>query len=260
MKRHESQCKYKDATKPARTGRRARTLNFLLSSPPPEKVKDATKEGKGAARDQFKCQYASDGCDFGIDKTVILDHEAECRFRRVPCPDGLCSKEVMASELVSHIKTEHADAVWEGDPGSTMGRIWFIDSKMHFNTNANNWVLNIWQHDGNTFIARFRKMNGLWYSWVYVLGGAKTAGQFMSEIATENPDGNADCALLYLGRVHAVDESEEDITKSGDCFVMTNEVVKNHGTQVKKVNMFKEGYDTRLGMDYTIMKTEPKYG
>ncbi len=213
-------------------------------------------KGVAIPKDQFHCQFAEDGCDFHIDKTVLLDHQTECAYRTVPCPDGLCEEKVRLVDLESHIKRVHSDAVWEDDPGPTLGRIWFIDSNVHYNTASNNWILNMWTHDDHTFIARFRKLHGIWYSWVYVIGGARTAGRFMSEIATENPDGNADCALLYLGRVHPVDEPESEITKSGDCFVMTNEVVNNHITQVKKVGMFKEGYDMRLGMDYTIMRTE----
>ncbi len=37
---------------------------------------------------------------------------------------------------------------------------------------------------------------------------------------------------------------------------MTNVVVMIHVTNVKRVGVFSEGYDSRGGMDYTIMRTD----
>jgi hypothetical protein len=204
----------------------------------------------------------------------LKKHEVECGYRRVPCPDGLCKAKVVLTELLTHIREEHKDAVWEKKTGlvrqddsycfnsclksnefvrATLGRIWFINSKDHFDSKENNWVLNLWRYDGHTFIARICKLSNLWYTWVYVVGGPKAAARFMSEIATENAEGKADCALLYLGRVHPIDEGQRDICRSGDCMVMTNKVISRHVTAAQ----VEDGdYDRLLGINYTIVHTE----
>ena len=41
--------------------------------------------------------------------------------------------------------------------------------------------------------------------------------------------------------------------KMHDCLVLTNEVIKNHVSTVKRIGMYTAGYDYRIGMDYSLL-------
>ena len=211
-------------------------------------------------RHHLRCAHQLEGCQFAIEHTELSDHEKECEFRRVPCPDGLCGETVKYLDLEHHIRESHSDADWEEESGDTALRNWFISRDHHLslnptmaNGNSNNWVLNIWIHNGATFISRFRKHDGMWYSWVSMVGSASDTLPYLCIIRTAGDDGAS--RLTYEGPVHCIDKSEDEIIGSAECLVMTDSMVELFMEKVKKLEPGTEGYDGRLPIDYTVKKS-----
>ncbi len=213
-----------------------------------------TKPGSRRRKNNFECIHSSEGCNFKIEHSELLDHENDCEYRKVQCPDGLCSDVVVLRELVEHIKRVHADADWEEESGDTALRNWFISRELHFGSKSNNWVLNLWEHDRMLFVARFRKLGGLWYSWVTVLGGIRDAMGYRCIINTASAE--VDSRLTYEGPVHCIDEPESEVCKSGDCLVMNDAMIDLYMEKVRRIEVFTEGYDGRLPIDYTLKRDD----
>ena len=229
----------------------------------PRMVYPRKGDGLRHSRQSLRCAHQLEGCQFSIEHTELSDHERECEFRRVPCPDGLCGETVKYLDLEQHIRQQHPDADWEEESGDTALRNWFISRDHHLSQppssataggNSNNWVLNIWIHDGATFISRFRKHGGMWYTWVSMVGSASDSLPFHCIIRTAGDEGRS--RMTYEGPVHCIDRAEEEIINSSECLIMTDTMVELYMERVKKLDMpYTDGYDGRLPIDYTVKRS-----
>ena len=57
----------------------------------------------------FSCSNAEDGCRVEMEKETLKKHEAECSFRKVPCPDTYCEQLILFSSIGDHISSYHLD-------------------------------------------------------------------------------------------------------------------------------------------------------
>ena len=251
---HEQQCKYRKSPPAPVQGAAGGEAGSPPSGPAAGGGGGGGSAMNSSRRNSFECINSAKGCTFKVEHSELQDHENECRYRKILCPDGLCKSKVVLRDLVDHIRQVHPDADWETESGDTALRNWFISKDLHFGPSSNNWVLNLWEHDNMVFIARFRKARGLWYSWVYVLGGIRDALGYRCIINTASAE--VDSRLTYEGPVHCIDESEVDICSSGDCLVMCDNMIDLYMEKVKRVDVYTEGYDGRLPIDYMLRRDD----
>ncbi len=200
----------------------------------------------------LKCRFHRYGCEFVKE---AWEHENECEFRQVECPDLKCSEKVCLKDLLDHIKAEHPFALWLGEVTEDYisRQYWNIKSDTNFKNITNTWVLTIWEFDGKYFISVFTRVEMKWYSWVYIVSHMLDARLYEYDIRIRNPDRNS--ANSYKGIVHPIDESSEAIRKSHNCFVITDDTVKHYMTKKGlPEERIQEGYDYRLPIEYKISR------
>ena len=183
-------------------------------------------------------------------------HEAICPYRTVQCPDLKCNSLISLNSLLEHIKLEHKFALWLGklDENSVARQYWNIKSDKNFQSDASNtWVLTIWSFEGNSYVAVFMRASGLWYSWVYILSHFREAAKYVYEIRITNPERKS--SNYYVSVTHPIDDKAKDVMESHNCFVMTDETVKQYMTKSGlSEERIKEGYDYTLPIEYKIRK------
>ncbi len=201
---------------------------------------------------ELRCRYYTYGCDY---VKSAWEHENECKFRPVPCPDLKCWEKVAFCKLLEHIKDNHPFALWLGEIAENYvsRQYWNIKSYENFSDKRNTWVLTILEFDGHSFISVFTRVNSKWYSWVYIVSHMMDARMYEYDVRIANPDRKS--ANAYQGLVHPIDEISKDIIRSHNCFVTTDETVKNYMTKEGLLEeRIKEGYDYRLPIEYKITK------
>ncbi len=201
---------------------------------------------------ELRCRYHKYGCDYVKN---AWEHENECQFRPVPCPDLKCWEKVAFCKLLDHIREKHPYALWIGEiPENYVSReYWNIKTSTNFSETRNTWVLTIMKSDDQHFISVFTRVHAKWYSWVYIVSHMMDARMYEYTVRIVNPERMS--ANSYQGLVHPVDETSNDIINSHNCFVTTDETVKHYMTKDSMPEeRIKEGYDYRLPIEYKITK------
>jgi hypothetical protein len=142
------------------------------------------------------CKNLKSGCGHEEKQKMIGEHEAECGFKKVQCRFSGCEK-VMFKDLLDHLKAQHK---WVPD-----GK-WVIARKKGDPVNRYTAAFRLWSEPnwGETFIIYLqRDDNGSWDSVVKVIGGARVAHKFRSEIRLGSCD--TDDSLTYKGPVLDID-------------------------------------------------------
>ena len=57
----------------------------------------------------FQCKFAKYGCEELFMKENLFDHEADCHYRIVKCPDLGCHKDISFLKMLDHLDEEHSD-------------------------------------------------------------------------------------------------------------------------------------------------------
>ena len=70
-------------------------------SSPPSQLR-AIEEMISQAKVQLNCKNSGSGCQFELKKNLLVEHELECEFRLVPCPEANCQKMMPLSKLEHH--------------------------------------------------------------------------------------------------------------------------------------------------------------
>eukprot|EP00092_Neocalanus_flemingeri_P034617 GFUD01037655.1.p1 GENE.GFUD01037655.1~~GFUD01037655.1.p1 ORF type:complete len:259 (+),score=52.87 GFUD01037655.1:70-846(+) len=173
-------------------------------------------------------------CEVEMTKANILEHEAKCDFREVPCPATICEKKTVLRLLASHLKSEHNYRI--------SGRE--IEFLVRFNTltkgNSVDWPLQLWEYNRVQFFPQLVKRNGVWYAWVKVKGGPNDAEQWSYSAKTENKDNGI--KMEFSGSVHPVDLRVEQVIQTGDCLQMNSKNIQklknNNGALLIKFKVF----------------------
>jgi hypothetical protein len=140
------------------------------------------------------CKNLKSGCGHTEVQKMIREHESECRFKKVQCLFIGCKK-VMFKDVLDHLKVKH-ECVPDGK--------WSLNMKN--NDAESRHAVRFWSepNGGETFIVCLLKdSNDVWTSIVRVIGGARAAQKYRSEIRLGSSD--TDDSLTYNGPVLDID-------------------------------------------------------
>eukprot|EP00092_Neocalanus_flemingeri_P019297 GFUD01020903.1.p1 GENE.GFUD01020903.1~~GFUD01020903.1.p1 ORF type:complete len:259 (+),score=43.69 GFUD01020903.1:77-853(+) len=173
-------------------------------------------------------------CQVEMTKDKLLEHEDECEFRTVPCPDTACKKKIFFKQLDAHIKIVHPELlvryeIYEVKFTTKLKPVPNIDC--YLEALENNKV---------QFYPQCVKRNGVWYVWVKIKGGPSLASQWKFSAKTENE--NTGYSMEFTGSVHPVDLEMDQVMETDDFLRISNKnVVKlgNAGRFVIKMKVFK---------------------
>jgi len=186
------------------------------------------------------------GCEVEMRKDRMADHELECIFRTVPCPDATCQKDFLFKDIDSHIRDDHKDA-----SNLTRPVVEPYLREANLDTRDNNWVLFPYQESGAQFYLVFVKRDHLWYCWVSIKDGPKAASAWVFTAKAKN-DEKKMAVEFSGGFVHPVDSRVEEIIESGQYLILNRRSVEQ--LQVASQNAIKNGFSSFITIEFKITK------
>ena len=151
------------------------------------------------------CKFKKDGCDQeNAEEDVVADHEIECRYRKVPCFQDVCTDQA-AVDLETHIFSAH-DAAY-GKCLDSPGK-WFI---YKFADTRTVGAQNIWvdPESGLRFRAvlchNYRERQ--WVCYTVVFGGRNVAKKFRADMRLSSND--VDASINFNGNLYCLDDWKE---------------------------------------------------
>ena len=168
---------------------------------------------------KFNCVNAKNGCNVTLAEDGLKDHESECFFRLVPCPypfsDSCKVKKVMFRDVIQHYEKDH-NKIEEKNISENIGSAFS-------NTGASGedayFELEKFCISNQVFLLNGKTQSLINYLWLQLLGSPNEAKhfsyslKFISQKATNT----------FEGKVAAIDESFDSLSKAGKCFVIPHE-------------------------------------
>jgi len=159
----------------------------------------------------MKCKFSQHGCRVELIKTRLGNHEKYCKFVPVQCPILDCDTKVHISKVIHHLSTTKAHRV-----NHIQDYELSFKYEMNWDTNRTqnpwNWPTAHLELDGEHFYLQFVRMpNGVWFSWVYIIGTKKLAQNYIYtlKLTGENEISNLSCKR----NVVSIYTPKEEITK-----------------------------------------------
>ena len=168
----------------------------------------------------LNCQNAVHGCPVELKRDELSEHENECQFRLVPCPEADCQEMVVLSQLEAHYSvTEDHDFELNFlnlNVSLTSEDITGADDKFLENS--------YWTMDGFRFCRILMKLGNIWYTWVCIVAGPKVAAQWKFSARVENK--NTGMFVEAAWPVAPIDWAVERVLSSGHCLTLTTGAVQ----------------------------------
>ena len=181
-----------------------------------------------------------------MEKETLKEHEAECGYRKVPCPQTRCEKLILFTSIGEHFNSSHKEVF-----KLSTSRLGVLINDKNMEKENYNWTLMYWKDaNGMEFYPCLVKRNGSWYFWIKVKADPVTAAKFEVSVKSFN----SQFKIKLTGPVHPVDMTVKDILETGHYLHMDRYQVAQcvvEGTQEEK----KRGYTGVLGFD---LKMEQK--
>ena len=128
----------------------------------------------------MKCQYQDHGCEVELIRNKLKNHEKNCTFVPVQCPDINCFTRVPISEVIDHLSTNTHFIDKALDGSSTHEQHILMNHEIsdtrYIWKDFNIKVIQL-ELDGKLFFLEiFREArDGFWLFWVYFVGSQKEA-------------------------------------------------------------------------------------
>ena len=154
----------------------------------------------------FPCKHLN--CEYSAPKSEVTIHEKKCKYRMVPCPDNCCQKKWPLTDLLDHMKLgKEAYHVKITDAGYVYQR--------HLLTK--DWdTLNVWwkcqvlKYQNQLFATSSQRVDGTFYTFVYILGDLEEAKKFKVAIAVGQ---GTQSGMIHTGQIFPIDAKLNDIIK-----------------------------------------------
>ena len=154
----------------------------------------------------FPCKHPY--CEFSASKNEAIMHEQKCKYRLVPCPDDCCKRQWPLHNLLEHMRFgKETDHVKMNDAGY----------RCRLNTNMENlkkrgtgWDCRVLNYQNQLFVARTHKVDGIFYTYVYILGDLEEAKKFKVAIAIGQ---GTQSGIIHTGQIFSIDAKQQDIIK-----------------------------------------------
>jgi len=154
----------------------------------------------------FPCKHPL--CQESASKKEIIIHEKKCKNRMVPCPDN-CNMEIVYHGLLEHLKDSGCKLIIISQPHSGYTRK-LSQQNTDFHFKNLRWPCNVLNVNLQTFILTTRKIDGIFYSYMQILGDEEEAKKFKVALSIGN---GGQSGLAHIGRVFPIDAKREDIIK-----------------------------------------------
>ena len=167
----------------------------------------------------------------------MRDHESDCEFRKIQCPEWTCEESVPLQRILDHIRLKHvvtvetkwrrASIFWTAEDDSrreeavSLQRI-FDPSYSSSSPTSITSCLGIINFAGYKFLPMCLIERGLWKTWVVMVGSKTTAEKFDVKISTD-----FDGQLSFKVKMYSIQEVKERINEDPEGVVeFTNSMAK----------------------------------
>eukprot|EP00092_Neocalanus_flemingeri_P016759 GFUD01018126.1.p1 GENE.GFUD01018126.1~~GFUD01018126.1.p1 ORF type:complete len:271 (-),score=45.95 GFUD01018126.1:90-902(-) len=197
---------------------------------------------------KINCQNAGRGCNVELVREDKIDHETECLSRLVPCPDAICQRLVVLSQLDDHQDDGEHDG--RPVPHTTEGeehifKISYVADIAH--RHGDRFYANrSWIEGGFCFYRIIWKKTNFWYTWVTIEASPKRAAMWKYTVKVENKVTGA--CVETTGPVMPVDWTVKKVMESGFCLTLTSVVIES------LIEADPGDYEDRLPLVYTVKK------
>ena len=158
----------------------------------------------------FPCKHAD--CQVALPISQLKPHERKCVFRLVPCPMNDCNLEVSFQGLLRHIANDRC---------KIFGYSSISDSGIHnqkhcshehsYRSNQNlYWKNNGLKFQEHIFMTYFARVNGIFYSFMYLYGDSDEAKKYMVTMSIGH---GTQTGIVHHGKIFPVDMKRSDILK-----------------------------------------------
>ena len=184
------------------------------------------------------CKFRGKGCKVVDDLENITKHEENyCQFRTILCPHAFCEKWILFKDFAEHLEkhdyyhNQHDDYFYLDCKGSTYTFKVDMININDLNKSQMRWILGFPRNDrifllmiSSTQVPGTFLMESL-QLWVQYVGGRDISKRFNSKIQIGNQTHGK---YIYDGPIKCIDDSKEEIVKSGFGLVVECEKIKNY--------------------------------
>jgi hypothetical protein len=128
------------------------------------------------------CRNKEHGCELRLKTNgELIDHQKECKYRLVFCPDLRCARKIPLAKLFAHINEDHPSDDFTKLAKSSVN-FSLVIKPAHYRDETF-WKPAIMSIGHSKFFRECRRtQDGQWYFWVYMEGSAEEASQFSASI------------------------------------------------------------------------------
>ena len=167
---------------------------------------------------KFKCVNTKNGCQESLAESALEDHETDCIYRNVPCPNAAlrpkesCEAKVTFQDVIQHYENSHYEMEEADLSKINVMDIFLTDISGQDGANEpKKFVLN-----NQTFFMADTLIDKVFYYWVYMLGSPNEAKHFSYTLKLFGLNSK----ITFEGKVAAIDEPFESLHKAGKCFTI----------------------------------------
>jgi len=184
-------------------------------------------------------------CLVEMKKGDVDAHETSCIFRKVPCPDMSCQKEVLTyMSLDVHIREKNSTVLEQAILKPTLNERIMME-------NDRKWDLSIYREAGFEFYPTFVKQDGLWYFWIKMKTDKLSAANWSYHVKSENVE--LGMLVEFTGSVQPVDLGLNEIIESGQYMFINKHTVMKLKTRASDKSV-KNGYPHMIRFSFKLFK------
>ena len=185
------------------------------------KYEKTTEKMLNAVGMKYNCANAKNGCQEVLAESALDDHVSECIYRSVPCLKNnlsppshrkKCREKVTFREVIQHYEKHKKAKLEELDLKIKHTKIW--SQELSLSGRNCYWDPVKFTLNNQTFLLAEKTEDKVVYMWIYILGSPKDAKHFSFTLNFYGKN----AALSFKGKVAAIDESFETLSKAGKCF------------------------------------------
>jgi hypothetical protein len=199
------------STTPLRNLTAEHFLDTIDNNDTASQYKEALPSGRSTAMASLLCKYKEHGCSLKPRTNgELIQHQIECKYRLVFCPDLRCSKKIPLAKLFVHINDDHPADDFTKLAKSNVN-FSLVIKPAHYQDETF-WKPAIMSVGHSKFFRECRRtIDGQWYFWIYMEGSAEEASQFSATIKLFNSK-KEEVLSLKCCSVLALDVSPKDVS------------------------------------------------
>ena len=160
----------------------------------------------------FPCKHPN--CEFSASKHEAIMHEKKCKYRLVPCPDECCKQQWPLANLLEHMKyglksPKGLNICHINEKGYTQ-KLNTSRSMEEMKKRGSRWCCEVFNYQNQLFAARNLTVDGIFYTYVYILGDLEEAKKYKVAISIGQ---GTQSGIIHTGQIFPIDAKKEEIIK-----------------------------------------------